>query len=121
MRGTLMRAAVGAMAVGLLSAGAVAQVSPALRPDPPRIQAPREEFSLTRRQRKRMTLRAERRAVHVASLRRKLARRRVFLSADERERMALIDGMTNWQRNQWARDGYPKDLGTVRYFSGRVR
>lgn len=32
-----------------------------------------------------------------------------------------VNGMTNWQRNQWARAGYPKGLSEIRHFAALAR
>lgn len=36
-------------------------------------------------------------------------------------RMQLIAKMTNWQRNQWARAGYPQDTETITKYTQMVR
>lgn len=37
------------------------------------------------------------------------------------EDQQLINRMTNWQRNQWAKAGYPKDLDKIAHFSSLQR
>lgn len=51
------------------------------------------------------------------------ARGRWFRSlGDERKgRRKLVERMTNWQRNQWARAGYPQDLKVIRSFVEKGR
>jgi hypothetical protein len=43
---------------------------------------------------------------------------RTFLTGKvSKELMPIVNTMTNWQRNQWARKGYPTDEKQVRRFS----
>jgi hypothetical protein len=37
------------------------------------------------------------------------------------ELMPLINQMTNWQRNQWAKAGYPPDPIRIQFFLGLRR
>ncbi len=39
----------------------------------------------------------------------------------EAERQAVVNAMTNWQRTQWARAGYPKSIGKIRRFRALER
>lgn len=32
------------------------------------------------------------------------------------DRKEVVNRMTNWQRNQWAKAGYPQDLDTIESF-----
>ena len=43
------------------------------------------------------------------------------LDPDEAKRQDIVRLMTNWQRTQWARAGYPKSLSKIRQFSASER
>ena len=40
---------------------------------------------------------------------------------EEAERQVIVATMTNWQRTQWARAGYPKSMNKVRRFRALER
>jgi len=75
---------------------------------------------LPRRKRLKVLRKAEARA---ANERNRLANRRERREArhyphpNDRERVALVAGMTNWQLTRWQRAGSPKDLERVRHFA----
>jgi len=39
----------------------------------------------------------------------------------KKQQQALIGKMTNWQRTQWAKDGYSKDLKIIEKFAKMKR
>lgn len=43
------------------------------------------------------------------------------LTKPDRQRLPLIQGMTNWQRKKWAQAGYPKDVKKIREFANMQR
>ena len=47
--------------------------------------------------------------------------RRIALDPQEAERQASVQTMTNWQRTQWARAGYPKSLSKINNFCALQR
>jgi len=48
-------------------------------------------------------------------------RQRVSLPPEEAERQMLVNAMTNWQRTQWGRAGYPKSMKKIRRFCALER
>lgn len=65
------------------------------------------KYKLTRKQKVRMARSAERRAEHDRGLLANMQRKMFNRSATAAAFNAVINKMTNWQRNQWSKKGYP--------------
>lgn len=78
------------------------RLPPVNLPEPPKIER-RNGDGLDRRTRKRMEQKARRRRMHARNRAHNLRLRR----QDHAEFYGVVNLLTGWQRNRWARSGYP--------------
>lgn len=102
----------GAALLTMAASGLLADRTPATLPDRRRagdIEAPYSpDMDKTRRQRKRAEKRF--RVTHERIERQKKNDLARIVAYQGNGYMREVNRLTNWQRNQWARAGYPKDL-----------
>jgi hypothetical protein len=99
---------------GLLAGGPAHQA--ALRPEPPRLAAPSTEYRSHRKE-KRWAWKRKTRLRQMEAARRNAERQR----RPRGDVQTIVARMTNWQRNQWARAGYPKKLADAKRFAAMER
>lgn len=116
-RGLIGMAGVAAM----LAMGSSAAPAPMLMPSAPRIRSQTPDQEGSRRQRKRADAKRNAAAVNVRNRIWNARRRRSLNDTAGDHFRATVNALTNWQRNQWAKAGYPglrqKDAEKVVAFS----